>query len=278
MHTPVLLKQVIEELNIKPDGLYIDATFGEGGHSNEILKKGGKVLGFEWDEERFRGKKEELRNKNLVLVNQNFKNIEKVAKEKGFEKVDGILFDFGLSMEQINQSGKGFSYKRLDEPLDMRIGSDVTISAADILHNSDEEQLRQIFVKNAEEIRSEQIANEIIKVKRKKEVATVGDLVEIIQRVVPRNEHESSLRRIFQALRVEVNHEYENINLGLEGAVKLLNPGGRLLIITFHPSEDRVVKKFMNSIEDQFEMKKVIMSKTDWAFERSAKLRVAIKR
>lgn len=279
MHTPVLLQEVITNLDIKPGGKYIDATFGEGGHSLEILKRGGIILGFEWDQDNYKLKKELLNHeKNLTFVNENFINIEKVAHAKGFDQVDGILFDFGLSMEQISTSGKGFSYKKLQEPLDMRIGKNINRTASDILNEYDQNALQETFIKNAEEIRSEELARKIIRKRSKKKFESVKELVELVHEIAP-NVHESEpmLRRIFQALRIEVNNEFENLQKAIDGSWKLLNENGRLLIISFHSLEDREVKRLMSKKKREFKILKPIRSKSNFAFERSATLRVAIK-
>lgn len=280
MHTPVLLQEVINNLDIKPNGKYIDATFGEGGHSLEILKQGGSILGFEWDKNNYELKKEKYnKEKNLKLVNENFINIKNIAQENGFEKVDGILFDFGLSMEQIAMSGKGFSYKKLQEPLDMRIGNNIDRTAADILNEYDLNALSETFIKNAEEIRSEELAKKIIRKRSIKKFEVVNDIVELVHDVAPNShEFEPILRRLFQALRIEVNNEFENLHIAINDSWNLLNKNGRLLVISFHSLEDREVKQLMNQKKREYNILKPIRSKSNFAFERSATLRVAIKK
>jgi 16S rRNA (cytosine1402-N4)-methyltransferase len=279
MHTPVLLNQVIDNLGVKEGGLYIDATYGEGGHSREILKQGGKVLAFEWDKHNYELKStsDELKKQKITLVNENFINIKNIAEKEGFSQVDGILFDFGLSMEQIARSGKGFSYRKVHEPLDMRIGN-ADRTAADILNEYDQLALEQTFIKNAEEIRSHELAQAIIRKRSAKAFEYVSDIVEVVEGLT-HNIHESEpmLRRIFQALRIEVNDEFKNLDKAIWDSYKLLKPGGRLLVISFHSLEDRMVKQILNKQKKEYRLLKPIRSKSNFAFERSATLRVAIK-
>ncbi|HLL61005.1 MAG TPA: 16S rRNA (cytosine(1402)-N(4))-methyltransferase RsmH [Candidatus Nitrosocosmicus sp.] len=280
MHTPVLLQEVMRELDVKSGAKYIDATFGEGGHTSAILSQGGNVLAFEWDKKNFEAKikDEKFKNEKLLLVNENFADIKKVSLANNFKKVDGILFDLGLSMEQIRKSEKGFSYKQPNELLDMRIGSDLSLTASEILETYEESKLKQMLIKNSEEIRSEQIAKKIVSFRRERNVKKVEDLLMIINSISNNHfEREAVLRRVFQALRIEVNREYENLEKGIKDGAQLLISGGKMLIITFHPSEDRYVKRYLSELKSSFEIKKIIMTKSDNAFERSAKLRVAIK-
>ena len=212
MHTPVLLEQVIKALDIRKGGLYIDATFGEGGYSKAILDKGGKVLGIDLDPEQIINNHPPAggSNINLKLVEGNFADIEKIAKKNNFYPVDGIVFDLGLSMRQINHSGRGFSFKKLSEPLDMRMSTDTEMTANYLLNRLSEPQLYEIFAKNSEEINSQKIAHEIILKRQFKKLEIVGDLINCIDKAV--GEHDNNAyRRIFQALRIQVNDEFNNL-------------------------------------------------------------------
>ncbi len=278
MHSPVLLQEVISNLAIKKNNLYIDATFGEGGYALEILKKGGKVLGVEWDEQQYQRLRvkyhKELSGKeNLILVNENFKNIEKIAKKNNFFPVDGIIFDLGLSMSQIKSSQRGFSFKKGEEELDMRISRKIKIKANDLLNSLSEKQLYEIFSKNSEEARALSIAKAIVKARSNKKIKLVKDLIAIIDRTLGKKE-EGVYRRIFQSLRIAVNDEFNNIKKGLEGSFNLLKKPGRLIVVSFHSLEDRIVKKIAKEKKLKMITKKPIISKRNLSFEKSAKLRV----
>lgn len=268
MHTPVLLEEVIRGLDIKKGKKYIDATYGEGGHSREIVKRGGQVLALDWDETQIQNL--EFRIPNLEIVSGNFKDVESIAKKNNFYPIDGILFDLGLSMEQIGQSGRGFSFKRRADPLDMRIGQGQERGAADIINSLSLEELYEIFSANSEEVDSRPIAKAIFRASRIKRIETVGQLVDAIKTV---NKNESALRRIFQALRIEVNDEFDNLKRGLAGAIQILAPGGKILVITFHSLEDRIVKNFVRENKMKLTHKKPIRSKSGYSFEKTAKLR-----
>lgn len=274
MHQPVFLSEVINFLEVKREGKYIDATFGEGGHSWAILKKGGKVLAIEWDEWQFKIQKEKTKKwPNFKLVWGNFKDIEKIAKKNLFYPVDGILFDLGLSMSQIEDSKRGFSYKKLTEPLDMRISQKIKIKAADIVNSYSVEKLYEIFAKNSEEIYSWTIANAIFCAAKIKPIKKVADLVKIINSLNLK-EKEKIYRRIFQALRIEVNQEEKNLKEGLRGALKIVKPKGKIVVITFHPTEDRWVKQFIKENKLRLIKVKNVIKKERKIFERSAHLRV----
>lgn len=278
MHTPVLLQQAIKNLNIKPGGLYIDATFGEGGHAIEIINKGGKVLGIDLDQYQISNIKyqKEISNlKNLKLVQGNFKDIEKIAKENDFYPVDGILLDLGLSMNQIENSGRGFSFKDLKENLDMRIDTSLETTAADLVNSFSEDELYEIFAKYSEDLNSRIIAKEIVQKRHTKEVEKVEDLLKIIDQAI-KTKDERTYRRIFQALRMAVNAETENLKGALQGAIKILKKGGRLVVITFQSLEDRLVKNFVRVNNLHQINKKIIKSDSGWRFERSAKMRVIV--
>jgi 16S rRNA (cytosine1402-N4)-methyltransferase len=277
MHTPVLLQETIEALNIKPQGKYIDATYGLGGHSLEMVRKGGDVLALDWDDDNVKNQKSKVKNtsKKLKLVNSNFAQIEEVAVKNGFEKVDGVLFDLGISMEQIGGSGRGFSYKKLDEPLDMRISQELERTGADIINYYSKEKLYEVFAKGSEELASLGLAGLVVRARAVKKIEKVDDLVAVIKKLrLSEPQTEAVMRRIFQALRIEVNEEFENLKKGLDGAKNILDKDGRIVVITFHPGEDRIVKRFVRENNLKLITKKAAFSENEKAFERSAKLRI----
>ncbi|MFA6080791.1 MAG: 16S rRNA (cytosine(1402)-N(4))-methyltransferase RsmH [Patescibacteria group bacterium] len=275
MHTPVLLDQVIEALDIKKDGLYIDATFGEGGYSEAILNKGGKVLGVDLDENQLKG----LQVNGLTglrLVQGNFGDVEKIAKENSFFPVDGVVFDLGLSMRQISQSGRGFSFKKLNEPLDMRMNTNFEMTAEYLLNHLSKEEMFDVFAKNSEEINSEKIAHEIIIKRQFKKLEIVADLISCIDKAVGGPDN-NVYKRIFQALRIQVNDEFENLKNGLIGAAKIIKDDGKIAVVTFHSLEDRIVKNFSKNQGLKLLNKKPIMNRRGKSFEKAAKLRLIVK-
>lgn len=283
MHRPVLLEATLAALDVKAGERYIDATAGEGGHFEAILRQGGVVLAIDWDIQQIKKLEQKfVGQKTLTLTRGNYANIVKLAEEAKFVDVSGILFDFGLSMEQIRTSGRGFSFKQLSEPLDMRIGDGEENEAASLINSSSEPELYDIFAKYSEDLHSQQVAHQII-VKRPRRIETVGDLTEVIDRAIEEckmsHDHskEKVYARIFQALRIAVNHEFTNITAALEGAFTLLKPGGRIVIITFHSLEDRIVKNFIRNGR----LKTVELDKrykrNRASFERSALIRIITK-
>jgi len=271
MHTPVLLKEVIEALNIKKDGLYVDATFGEGGYSQAILDKGGKVLGLDLDQEQIINN--QLSVINLKLIEGNFGDIEKIAKENNFFPVDGVVFDLGLSMRQISQLGRGFSFKKLNEPLDMRMSTDTEMTAKYLLNHLSESELFDVFARNSEEINSQKIAHEIIIKRQFKKLEIVENLTNCIDKAIGEQDN-NAYKRIFQALRIEVNQEFDNLKKGLIGSVKIIKSDGKIAVVTFHSLEDRIVKNFSKTQGIKLLNRKPIMNKLGKSFERSAKLRI----
>ncbi|MBI3366592.1 16S rRNA (cytosine(1402)-N(4))-methyltransferase RsmH [Candidatus Roizmanbacteria bacterium] len=277
MHHPVLINEVIAHLNVKKGGLYIDATVGEGGYTDQILRLGGNVLAVDIDQEQIDRVSENnelrIRNEELKLIQGNFRDIEKISRENGFFPVNGIVFDLGLSMRQLKESGKGLSYKNINEFLDMRLDSDEEKTAADYLNTLSEQNLYDLFAKNSEEINSRAIAVSIVRCRAIRKIKSVGDLVRIIEKTIDEKDF-GVLGRIFQALRIEVNREFDNLGKGLEGATKIIKKTGRILVVTFHSLEDRIVKRFVKERNLQFETKKPVTSKGEYKFERSAKLRI----
>lgn len=277
-HTPVYLNEAIEALNIRPGGTYIDATLGEGGHFERIQELGGRVLGIDWDEEQI--KKYQSTNAEpgtMKFVCGNFADIEQIAAQNGFATADGILFDLGLSYRQLKQKGIGLSYKTHDEPLDMRLSATAELSAADILNRATEDELYGVFAKGAEDIHARPIAKACLEFRKKYKFATVGDFVDLIDRVVKFNPHKS-YARLFQALRIQVNNEFDNLKKGLLGGMNTLVSGGRMAVITFHSVEDRYVKLFIKSDESQIENAYKVIKRNSEKFERSALLRVIVKK
>ena len=271
MHTPVLLDQVIEALGIKKDGLYVDATFGEGGYSQAIVNAGGKVLALDLDQSQISNSR--LSMNDLKLVEGNFGDIEKIAKENSFYPVDGIVFDLGLSMGQINQSGRGFSFKKLNEPLDMRMSLKIEMTAKYLLNHLSEAELYEVFAKNSEEINSQKVAREIVVRRSFKKLEIVGNLINCIDHAIGEPDN-NIYKRIFQALRIQVNEEFENLKNGLAGAVKIIKDDGKIAVVTFHSLEDRIVKNFSKSQGLRLLDKKPIMNRRGRNFEKSAKLRL----
>lgn len=282
MHTPVLLQHTIDALGIKPGGLYIDCTFGEGGHTKAILGLGGKVLGLDVDKNQISKIKSSDFAKatpdkqNFLLIHGNFKDIEEIAKKNSFYPVDGVLFDLGLSMMQLAEAEKGLSFKKKDEALDMRIDNTREYTAAQVLNDFSEEELYDTFAKYAEELHSEQIASGIVQARVYKKIEKVGDLIKIIDMVATRctqghnNENEKIYARIFQALRIIVNGEINNLKKGLEGATNILKKDGKICVISFHSVEDRVIKLYAR----QKKLKLLGEFTGVRSFERSARLRV----
>lgn len=284
-HKPVLKDEVAEALNVKKGKLYIDATIGGGGHTEEILKRGGIVLGIDLDPEAIKYVEKNLesriQNSELKLVRGNFQDIAKIAWENGFEKVDGALFDLGLSSYQIEQSGRGFSFLR-DEPLDMRISSESHLTAREIINKWTEAQLYDLFSRMGEDPNSHALAESIVRARRLKPIKTTGELVQIINNTVRGREKRHPATRMFQALRIGVNQELENLKKGLSGAFNLLAGGGRLAVISFHSLEDRIVKRYFTELKNRglakLITKKPIIASLQEIREnkraRSAKLRV----
>lgn len=273
MHTPVLLNEVAEMLGAAPGKKIIDATYGEGGHTRAFLKMGAMVLAIDRDQSQISSLQSSVSNKTLILKQGNFKNIAAIAKEEHFFPVDGILFDLGLSNEQLRTGGKGLSYKNLDERLDMRLDEECEMDAETILRQYSEKDLIYMFMHNAEEILAEEIAQRVALQRVGVHPLTVGWLVEVVNSVA-KNNSRPTLTRVFQALRIEVNHEFENLELALNGAVSLLGPNGKIAVISFHSLEDRMVKRFIRT-NGYIQMgKKPVFGNSELSFERSAVLRV----
>lgn len=255
MHVSVLLNESIENLNIKEDGIYVDCTLGFAGHSKEILKriKKGKLFAFDQDGEAICYSKKILdqTNGNYEIINSNFVNIKSELNKRGIEKVDGILFDLGVSSVQLDVAERGFSYHK-DAKLDMRMDVNNKVSAYDVVNNYSKEDLIKIFYEYGEEKYAKSIATAIVNERQNKKIESTLELAEIIKSSVPekykRNSHPA--RKVFQAIRIEVNKELEVFENALNDAIEMLNVGGRICVITFHSLEDRICKlKFKNESE-----------------------------
>ena len=284
MHTPVLLQATIEFLDPGPGKLYIDATVGFGGHTEELLKKGVRVLGIDRDPEAIKALRE---SQKLVLVQWNFADIEQIAKEAGFGKVDGILFDLGVSSVQLENPQRGFSFAK-DGPLDMRMDPALGLSARDIVNNFEKRRLYEIFKNYGQEKFAWAIAGAICRARELKTIATTAELARVIEEVYKtggvRKKYKAKklhpATKVFLALRIVVNSELLNLEKALPQTVGLLNKKGRLVVISFHSLEDGIVKRFF---KHQANLKVLIPKpigpeKTEVLANprsRSAKLRVA---
>ncbi len=255
MHQSVLLEEAIEGLNVKPDGIYIDCTLGGAGHSKEILKrlKTGFLYGFDQDKTAIETSYQRLKeiSDRFELINRNFVYLQDEMLKRNVTGVDGILFDLGVSSPQFDQAERGFSYK-YDAKLDMRMNQDQTLTAYDIVNNYRFEDLVYIISKYGEERYAKQIARAIERERKKKPIETTLELVEVIKSAVPlKNQREKHpAKRTFQALRIETNKELDVLPQALEQAIKLLKPGGRLCVITFHSLEDKITKDIFKKYSD----------------------------
>lgn len=248
-HVSVLLKEAIEGLRIKPDGIYVDGTLGGGGHSLEIaerLGENGKLVAIDQDEMAIRAGAERLApfGDKVTVVRNNFCNVKEVLTELGISGIDGMLLDLGVSSYQLDTKERGFSY-RFDAPLDMRMDQRQSLTAKEIINGYDERELFRIIRDYGEDKFAKNIAKHIVMARKKKEIETTEGLNEIIKAAIPAKMREKGghpSKRTFQAIRIECNRELEVLKEALNGMVELLNPGGRLCIITFHSLEDRLVK------------------------------------
>jgi len=244
-HIPALLDESIEGLNIRPDGIYIDVTFGGGGHSMEILKHLGKgrLIAFDQDEDAMENLPSDSR---FTFLNQNFRFLKNNLAFNGIKSIDGLIADLGVSFHQFDEPSRGFTFRH-DAPLDMRMNTNGQVTAAGLIASMDEGSLADIFYNYGELTNSRRIAKEIVSARAIKPVATAGDLISAVSRLAPPRQENKFYAKLFQALRIAVNHEIDFLKEMLLQALDLLNPGGRLVLITYHSLEDRAVKNFMRT-------------------------------
>ena len=296
-HIPVLLMPSVDGMNIRPDGIYADMTFGGGGHSREILSRlgdGGRLLSFDQDED---AERNIVDNPHFTFVRSNFRYLKNFLRYHGIEQVDGILADLGVSSHHFDDSERGFSF-RGDGPLDMRMNKRAGITAADVVNNYSEERLADIFYLYGELKNSRKIASVLAKARTIQPINTIGEFLEVIKPLFGREREKKELAKVFQALRIEVNHEMEALKEMLCATAEVLRPGGRLVVITYHSLEDRLVKNMMKTgnvegkmekdfygnVETPFRLvnNKVIVPSDEEIAEnprsRSAKLRIAEKK
>jgi 16S rRNA (cytosine1402-N4)-methyltransferase len=307
LHQPVLLHETIGELVTKKDGIYVDCTLGGGGHSEAILQSGPdiKVIGIDQDMEAIRASSKRLApyGGRAIFVWDNFSHLNDILLRLHVDKVDGVLFDLGISSPQLDHGDRGFSYQQ-DAPLDMRMNRDgKALTARDLVNNLPEEELSQLIFRYGEERWAKRIASFIVERRKEQPIETTGELVEIIKAAIPKKVREAGhhpAKKTFQALRIAVNNELQVIAPAMEVAAEHLNPGGKLVVISFHSLEDRIVKETMKYLAadcicppsqaictcDKVQLIKITVRKPICASEeelaenpraRSAKLRVGMR-
>lgn len=293
-HVPVLLQESVDGLDIKPDGVYVDVTFGGGGHSREILSrlgKNGHLYSFDQDED---AEKNILNDSRFTFVRSNFRYLHNWMRYYGVEQIDGLLADLGVSSHHFDDETRGFSF-RFDAPLDMRMNKRSGVTAAEILNNYEEERLADILYIYGELKNARKIATTIIKARNEKAIETTGDLIQVTESLFQREREKKETAKLFQALRIEVNHEMEALKEMLYGAQQVLREGGRLSVITYHSLEDRIVKNIIKAGNAEGKVRQDFFGRTEAPFRqisnkvivpneeeqlrnprsRSAKLRVA---
>ena len=296
-HVPVLLHESIKGMNLQPGGIYVDVTFGGGGHSKEILKqmdKDSRLFSFDQDED---AEQNIVNDNRFQFVRSNFRYLHNFLRYYDVEEIDGLLADLGVSSHHFDDSERGFSF-RFDGNLDMRMNKRSGMTAADIVNTYDEERLADLFYLYGELKNSRKLASVLVKARAKKEFVTISDFLEIVKPLYGREREKKELAKVFQALRIEVNQEMEALKEMLYAAANALKPGGRLVVITYHSLEDRMVKNIMKTgniegkaekdfygnIQSPFRLvnNKVIIPSDDEINtnprSRSAKLRIAEKK
>ena len=304
-HIPVLLRESVDGLSIKPGGIYVDVTFGGGGHSREILSRiagNGHLYSFDQDADAERNIGTPLPDGTMpatdgfTFVRSNFRFIKNWMRYYGVEKIDGLLADLGVSSHHFDDETRGFSF-RFDAPLDMRMNKRSGKTAADILNAEEEETLADIFYLYGELKNSRRIASAVVKARQQKPIVTTHDFINVVEPLFKREREKKEMAKLFQALRIEVNHEMDALKEMLMGATELLRPGGRLSVITYHSLEDRMVKNIMKSGNTEGKINKDFFGRPDTPFKminkvtlptaeeqernprsRSAKLRIAEKK
>lgn len=246
-HIPVLLHESVDGLNIHPSGTYVDVTFGGGGHSREILRRlgdDGHLYSFDQDADAEGNIPEG--DERFTFVRSNFRYLTNWMRYYGVDHIDGLIADLGVSSHHFDAEERGFSF-RFDAPLDMRMNGRAGMTAADIVNRYDEERLANVLYLYGELKNSRKLAAAMVKARALKAVETIDDLLQIVKPFMPREREKKDLARVFQALRIEVNHETDALHEMLEAALKVLRPGGRLVVLTYHSLEDRMVKNFVRS-------------------------------
>lgn len=256
-HISVLLYETVDGLNVKPDGIYVDATLGGGGHAYEVcsrLGSQGRLIGIDQDADAIRaaGKRLECFGEKVTIVRSNYCDMKQQLQKLGIDKVDGITVDLGVSSYQLDTAERGFSY-RVDAPLDMRMDQRQKMTARDIINDYSESELYRVIRDYGEDRFAKNIAKHIVSERKKAPIETTGQLNEIISHAIPMKVRKTSghpSKRTFQAIRIELNHELDVLRDTLDDMIELLNPGGRLCIITFHSLEDRIVKSSFRKNEN----------------------------
>lgn len=296
-HVPVLLNESIEGMNLQPGGIYVDVTFGGGGHSKEILRRmdnDSHLYSFDQDED---AEKNIVNDARFTFVRSNFRYLYNFLRYYEVEQVDAVLADLGVSSHHFDDSERGFSF-RFDGKLDMRMNKRSGITAADVVNTYDEERLANIFYLYGELKNSRKLASVIVKARNNQPIVTIGEFLDIVKPLFGREREKKELAKVFQALRIEVNQEMEALKEMLQSATEMLKPGGRLVVITYHSLEDRMVKNmmktgniegkstqdFFGNVQTPFKLinNKVIVASDDEVTRnprsRSAKLRIAEKK
>ena len=245
-HIPVLLQECIDGLSIRPDGVYVDVTFGGGGHSRAILSalgEKGHLYGFDQDSDAINNVPVDSR---FTFVHSNFRYLKNWMRYHGVEQLDGLLADLGVSSHHFDEAGRGFSFRQ-DGPLDMRMNRQASLSAKDVIQTYNEKQLAQIFYLYGELRNARQLAAAIVRNRNIQPINTIDDFIKVVNPLMGKSREKKDLAKVFQALRIEVNHELEALCEMLGSAIDLLKPGGRLVVLTYHSLEDRIVKNFMRA-------------------------------
>jgi len=245
-HNPVLLKETVDGLNIKPDGVYVDVTFGGGGHSREIMSRlgeGGRLIAFDQDEDALTNTIDDSR---FLLINENFRNIKRFLRFHGIKKVDGILADLGVSSHQFDVAERGFS-TRFEADLDMRMSQKGELSAYDVVNDYEEQDLRRVFYDYGELKNASGLAAAIVNYRKEGKIKSSETLKQVLSRFLPAHKSNKILAQIYQAIRIEVNQEMDVLKEFLEQSLDVLEVGGRLSVISYHSLEDRLVKRFVKN-------------------------------
>ena len=245
-HSPVLLKESVDGLNIVSDGVYIDVTFGGGGHSKEILNRlgpKGKLIAFDQDQDALLNT---INDDRFTLINENFRYVKRFVRFHGYKQVDGVLADFGVSSHQFDVAERGFS-TRFDANLDMRMNQQDKLSAFHVINEYDEEQIRQVLFQYGELRQAPAMARAIVEQRKQEPIKTTGQLKNVLQKFLQHKKENKVLAQIYQAIRIEVNQEIEALKEFLLQTQDLLKPGGRLSVISYHSLEDRLVKRFIRN-------------------------------